>query len=465
MNRLDLLFFAPLFFFSLQNQALDASNPKVNKDKIKLITLNPGHFHAALIQKYPIDQLDTTVYVYGKKGTELDAHLSLIHSYNQRTVNPTHWNEIVYTGNDFFKKMLQNKKGNVIVLAGNNKGKTDYIEKSVGAGLNVLADKPMAINSSGFLQLKKAFQVAKQKQVLICDIMTERYDVLNILQRTIMQDTLLFGSLLLGTKDEPSVIMESIHSFYKEVSGKPLIRPAWYYDTEQQGEGIVDVTTHLIDLAHWKCFPDISLDYKKDIRLIKAEHWPTKISTSEFQKSTAQTGFPDYLKKYVKDSVLNVFANGSISYQVRNVNVKVMVIWNFEAPKGSGDIQKTIIRGSKATLMILQDKAQAFIPTLYVQKADNVTEADFQQNLKFLLLRLRGIYPEVTLSTENNGIEIIVPEKYKTGHEANFSAVVTKFIHYLDKSQGIPAWEIPNMIAKYYITTTALKMAQKQNAY
>lgn len=40
--------------------------------------------------------------------------------------------------------------------------------------------------------------------------------------------------------------MTSIHSFYKEVAGKPLTRPAWYYDVTQQGEGIADVTTHLI---------------------------------------------------------------------------------------------------------------------------------------------------------------------------------------------------------------------------
>ncbi|MFQ8805711.1 MAG: putative oxidoreductase C-terminal domain-containing protein [Alistipes indistinctus] len=34
-----------------------------------------------------------------------------------------------------------------------------------------------------------------------------------------------------------------------------MTRPAWYYDVTQQGEGIADVTTHLIDLAAWKCFP------------------------------------------------------------------------------------------------------------------------------------------------------------------------------------------------------------------
>ncbi len=38
-------------------------------------------------------------------------HLDRIDSYNSRAVNPTAWNEIVYTGNDFFKKMMSEKAG------------------------------------------------------------------------------------------------------------------------------------------------------------------------------------------------------------------------------------------------------------------------------------------------------------------------------------------------------------------
>ena len=52
------------------------------------------------------------------------------------------------------------------------------------------------------------------------------------------------------------MVKESVHHFYKIVSGSPVIRPAWFFDTSQQGEGIVDVTTHLVDLIQWGCFPD-----------------------------------------------------------------------------------------------------------------------------------------------------------------------------------------------------------------
>ncbi|MCB6666162.1 putative oxidoreductase C-terminal domain-containing protein, partial [Phocaeicola dorei] len=79
----------------------------------------------------------------------------------------------------------------------------------------------------------------------------------------------------------PSVIMESVHHFFKTVSGKPLIRPAWYYDVEQQGEGIADVTTHLIDLINWQCFPDKTIHYQSDVTVNAAKHWATPITLAE----------------------------------------------------------------------------------------------------------------------------------------------------------------------------------------
>jgi hypothetical protein len=84
---------------------------------VKLITLDPGHFHASLVQKSMYPQVDPKVYVYAKKSADLDQHLARIKSYNTQASNPTHWDEVVYEGDDFLSKMLKEKKGNVVVLA------------------------------------------------------------------------------------------------------------------------------------------------------------------------------------------------------------------------------------------------------------------------------------------------------------------------------------------------------------
>ena len=281
-------------------------NGQPNKLKVQLITLNPGHFHAALLQKSMYSNISPEVYVYAPKGKELEAHLALIDGYNTRPDNPTAWKETVYTGDDYVAKMISEKKGNVVVLAGNNKLKTSYISEAVHAGFNVMADKPMAINKDGFMLLEQTFTAAKNKGLLLYDIMTERSQATNELQRELSLLPPVFGTIQKGTAEEPAVIKESVHHYFKTVSGKPLIRPAWYFDVAQEGEGIVDVTTHLVDLVQWECFPGITLDYKKDIRVDKAKRWATIITPAQFQQSAQLDKFPDYLQQYVKDGALNV---------------------------------------------------------------------------------------------------------------------------------------------------------------
>ncbi|MDX9795009.1 MAG: Gfo/Idh/MocA family oxidoreductase, partial [Kiritimatiellia bacterium] len=150
---------------------------------IKLITLDPGHFHAALVQKRMYPQVSPAVHVYAPEGADLKMHMDRINGFNTRAEEPTAWQSVVYTGPDFFEKMLEDKAGNVVVLAGNNARKTEYILKSVQAGYNVLADKPMAITPKDFELLKQAFDAAREKGVILYDIMTERYEITTLLQR------------------------------------------------------------------------------------------------------------------------------------------------------------------------------------------------------------------------------------------------------------------------------------------
>src|ERR1700761_6568747 len=122
--------------------------------KIRLITLDPGHFHAALVQKSGYPDIDTTVHVYAPEGQEVRAHLALIDKYNTRSEQPTHWKEVLYTGPDFLSRMFSEKAGNVVVLAGNNQHKIDYIEQSINSGFNVFADKPMIIEARDLVRLE-----------------------------------------------------------------------------------------------------------------------------------------------------------------------------------------------------------------------------------------------------------------------------------------------------------------------
>src|SRR5690606_14652396 len=137
------------------------------KGEVKLMTLDPGHFHAALVQKTMYDMVNPQVHIYAPEGPELKGHMRLIESYNNRPDNPTSWETEIYTGPDYLEKMIAEKPGNVVVLAGNNAKKADYIMESVNAGLNVLADKPMVITPDEFSKLEEAFEVAEKNGVLL----------------------------------------------------------------------------------------------------------------------------------------------------------------------------------------------------------------------------------------------------------------------------------------------------------
>lgn len=437
---------------------------KVNSLKnstVKLITLDPGHFHAALVQKSMYQNVDPVVHVYAPEGQDLTFHLERIKSYNTRSEAPTQWQEKVYTGPQFMEKMLSEKKGNVVVMSGNNRKKTEYISKAVLAGYHVLADKPMVIDKSDFEVLKTAFTTAAKNKVLLYDIMTERYEITTMLQREFSLLPVVFGKLQKGTADNPAVTKESIHHFYKYVSGSVLTRPAWFMDVAQQGEGIVDVTTHLVDLIQWECFPEQVIDYNKDIRLTAARRWTTGMTLGQFNTITKLNGFPDYLKKdVVNDTVLNVYSNGEINYQLKGVHAKVSVIWAYQAPEGTGDTHYSIMRGTKANLLIKQGAEQGYKPALYIEPL-TAQDASFENNLRTGLTLVQAKYPGIDLKKNGTGWEVIIPEKYKEGHEAHFARVTEKFLQYY-KEGKLPRWEVPNMLAKYYTTTSALDLAAKK---
>ena len=458
-----------------------------NNLAIKLVTLDPGHFHAALVQKTMYNGVDPVVHVYAPEGPDVKLHLERINAYNNRTENPTKWKEEVYTGNDFMEKMLSEKKarlparagtdgndarlydkvgqavgqGNeVVVMAGNNRKKTEYILKAIEARYHVLADKPMAIDKQNFEVLKTAFATAKKNNVLLYDIMTERYEITTMLQRELSFLPEIFGQLEKGTVENPAVTKESVHHFYKYVSGSILTRPPWFMDVTQEGEGIVDVTTHLVDLIQWECFPEQVIDYKKDIQLLAARRWHTDMTLSQFNAVTKLNGFPGYLKKnVVNDTVLKIYSNGEINYQLRGIHAKVSVTWAYKAPEGAGDTHYSIMRGTKSNLVIRQGADQKYKPALYIEPV-NKEDASFENILMKNIKSLQTKYPGLELKKTPSGWEVIIPEKYKEGHEAHFARVTEKFLQYF-KEGSLPAWEVPNMIAKYYTTTSALELASK----
>ena len=81
--------FLAILIFACSNQdptKKNASNMKLSGDgdEVKLMILDPGHFHAALVQKKMYSEVNPVVHVYSPEGPDVENYLTTINNYNSR---------------------------------------------------------------------------------------------------------------------------------------------------------------------------------------------------------------------------------------------------------------------------------------------------------------------------------------------------------------------------------------------
>jgi predicted dehydrogenase len=429
--------------------------------EVKLITLDPGHFHAALVQKRMYPGVSKRVDVYAPLGFDLTEHLNRIARFNLRASDPTAWQLEVHTGADFFERMLRERPGNAVVISGRNRGKIDRVKACIDAGLNVLADKPWIIDPGDFPKLESTLDTAGRKRIIAYDIMTERYEITTMLQRELIHDSGIFGSLNAGSEQEPAVVMDGVHHLMKTVAGVPNLRPAWFFDVNQQGEGLADTGTHLVDLVQWMLFPEQPIDYRKDIKVIGAKRWATVIDKTQFRNVTGETEFPNYLSPNVKADRLDLYCNGWITYSVRGIHARVQVGWDYESAAGAGDTHFAVFKGSKSRIEIRQGKEEKYRPELYiVPNAESRTEV--LAALKKKIEALQARFPGIGIEDSGKQIRLTIPDRYRVGHEEHFAQVTERFLEYFKNPAAMPVWEKANMLSKYYVTTKAVELSRAE---
>src|SRR5436190_1075267 len=431
---------------------------------VRLMTLDPGHFHAGLVQKEMYPGVAPRVDIYAPLGWDLSEHIKRIAAFNTRAERPTAWLTEVHASPDYFERMLRERPGNLVVLSGRNRGKIDRILASVKGGLSVLADKPWILQSADLPKVEAALAEADAKCLVAYDIMTERFEVTSILQRALVNDPATFGEMAKGTEAEPAVYMESVHRCMKTVAGAPNIRPAWFFDTAEQGEGFNDIGTHLVDLVQWTLFPDRAIDYKADVKVLAAQRWPTVIAEDDFRRVTGEARFPAALSGSIKDGKLEYYANTLVSYTLRGVNTKLNVIWDWEAPAGSGDTHFAFYTGTRARVEIRQTRADRYLPELYVIPATSAAAPQVLAAAKTRIAALQTLYPGIGVEERGAEIHVTIPDSLRNGHEAHFAQVTASLLKYLRQRSTLPSWERRNMVAKYFVTTTGTELSRQSPA-
>jgi len=409
---------------------------------MKLIVAEPGHFHATLLQKEMYPGLDPRVSVYAPLGPEALEYLARISRFNARAENPAHWELDVHLSAHPMDELVRDRAGDIVVFAGRNRGKIDRILRALEAGFHVLADKPWVIESADLPKLERALQVADERGLAAYDIMTERYEVTSELHREFVNDSEVFGELERGGASHPAISLFSAHNIMKTVAGVPLRRPPWFFDTKVQGEGLSDVGTHLVDLAQWTAFPDQAVDAAKDIEILSGRRWPLALTAAQFEAVTREP----------RADGLDYYCNNSVRYTLRGIHVSVEAIWDWEAPKGAGDVYTAVFRGSRAVAEIRQGAAENHRPELYIVPAA-AHRAEVFAAARRRVAQLQSRWPGLGAVETGSELRLEIPDRFRVGHEAHFAQVANRFFEYVREPRSMPAWERPGMIAKYLVST------------
>jgi predicted dehydrogenase len=412
-----------------------------------LLFLEPGHFHAALTLRVANPRIDPAIHLYARPGPERDAFVALVRSFNARDDQPTDWKVRVHDSADPERALVEDRRGNIVILAGRTRPKLGAIARLHAAGLHVLADKPWLTDGAALPDLE---QVTAGWPLAI-DVMTSRHETVARLTQKIAADRELFGELH-RQADEPAIDIQSLHHLLKVVNGAPLRRPPWYYDTRIQGDGLVDIQSHMVDQAQWLLGDGAGFEFERDFELEDAHRWDTPVPLDLFRASTGLDAFPRSLEPQVEAGVLHLACNGEIRYRLRGVPVRQRAEWGQREPDGGGDVHRTTVRGEHAVLTARNGPETGFRGELHIAPRDPGT--GFEARLSELLATWEIEMPGLAHRASPLGHEIVIPAVLHTPHEAHFAMVLEDFLDRLDAGEW-PAELAARIRARYVLLARA----------
>ena len=148
----------------------------------------------------------------------------------------------------------------------------------------------------------------------------------------------------------------------------------------------------------------------------------------------------------------------SFTYKLKGVPVKLSVIWALEAPEGGGDTHYSIMRGSKADLLVEQGPQTGNKPELFIQPHEDIDAVEAAVNAAVEKMNREGL--EVV--REGDRLRLDIPGKLRTTHEEHFAAVRNDYIACLDGKQKFPGNLTEALSAKYSLLAAARDLAMEK---
>jgi len=405
-----------------------------------LLFLAPGHFHAALTLRVPQARAAEDVFVYAREGTELRDFVALVERFNRRAPDATRWRLVVATADDPLERLVAERRGDVVVLAGRNGGKARTMRRLHESGFHVLADKPWLVEPADLEHVRASLA----GWPLAAEIMTGRHDLAAGLAKRLVGTPAIFGAF---RDDGPAIEHESVHHLEKLVDGAPLRRPWWYFDERVQGSGPVDIPTHVVDQAQWLVADDATAPV-----LVSARAWPTRVPADAFRRITGEAAFPPELAPFVDGDALSYRCNAELVYRIGRVTASAATRWNLAPSPGGGDATRSVAHGTRADVRLEQSDRTGHRRRIFVESC---TDAGVARALRATVTAWKADLPGVEVVPAGpDAFEVTVPPALDGGHETHFARVLDDFLRIVD-DQRWPAALAERTLAKYALLAEA----------
>ena len=422
-----------------------------------LAFLDPGHFHAALTLGERHPRVRDEIFIYGQQGQELDDFLALVEAFNRRTEQPASWRPLLRAGDLSLERLIAERPGDVVILAGKNDRKMAMIRRLHDAGFHVLADKPWLAGPGGLEDLGHTLSGGP----LTMEMMTGRHDVTSILTERLVSESEVFGGFDTEVAGPPAIQISSVHHLEKTVDGRPLRRPAWFFDVRVQGDGLADIPTHMVDQVQ-RLFAGVSpaaaTGSPPPLELIAARAWATQVPLTVFARVTGSPMFPSDLDAVVTGSDLSYRGNAELSFRLGAVTAALHTRWDLSAPSGGGDTHRAVIRGALAEIRVEQHVETGFRRRLTVIPRGNRDR--IQVALERSVASWQDGHPGLAVSEVAAGWEIRVPRPLDAGHERHFPLVLADFLSRVERGQ-LSEDLAASTLAKYTLLARASAEARR----
>jgi len=214
-----------------------------------------------------------------------------------------------------------------------------------------------------------------------------------------------------------------------------------------------------VDLVHWTLFPNQAISYRDDIKVQRGKGWSTPITAAQFRQVTGAATFPSQLAPYVQGDRFDYYCNNQVDYRVRGVQVRLKTLWIWDRQAGV-DSPHATFRGTNASVELRQTATENYRPEVFVVPNDPAHYPAVTQAVRRCIAGLQGTYPGIEAETPGSEVHISIPDRTRQSLGAHLSQVAADFLTYMKSPESMPAWERPNMLAKYFVTTTGVQISQ-----